>query len=112
VARTALTPIKPTSAGTALTYSAVSAAAAPDGNYFEFDGSALLLVNNASGGSIDLTVDVPVSVDGVAVADRVIACPAGAVTIFKPNAAHRQANGQVHVNFSSATSVTAAILNV
>ncbi|GLW91787.1 hypothetical protein [Actinokineospora globicatena] len=112
MARTAITPQTPTSTGATLTYGAVSAAAAPDGNYFDFDGSALVLINNASGSSITLTIDVPISIDGVAVADRAVTCPTGQVTLWKPNEVHRQPNGQVHLNWSSATSVTVAVLNV
>jgi hypothetical protein len=112
MARTAIAKQTPARAGTAVNYGAVSAAAAPDGMYFDSDGSELVLVKNGDVGSHTMTVDVPVIVDGVTVADRVVTVAAGATVAWQPRPEHRQTSGQVHLNFDSATSVTVAVINL
>jgi hypothetical protein len=98
--------------GLTVVFGAVSAAAAPDGNYIVTDGSEVILIDNASVSPVTMTVDVPVAVDGVTVADRVVTVLAGATVAWRPKAVHRQSDGTVHLNFSSAASVTAAVLDV
>jgi hypothetical protein len=50
-------------------------------------------------------------VDGITAIDRTVSVPGGAIVAWRPKPVHRQANGRVHLNFSSATSVTAAVLD-
>lgn len=97
--------------GSALTFGAVSAAAAPDGNYFLSNGSEVVLIKNAGAAPHTMTVDVPVIVDGVTVADRVVTVAAGATVQWRPKDVHRQpGTGQVHINFDNAVDVTVAII--
>lgn len=97
--------------GSNIVFGAVSAAAAPDGNYFAFDGVDRVLVKNAGVVPRTMTVDVPQVVDGTAVADRIVTVPAGQTWQWNPTTAHRQSNGQVWLNFSDATDLTVAVLS-
>lgn len=87
-------------------------AANADGHAIENDGSMVLYVKNGSGVSINVTAVTPGTVDGNAVADRVVAVPAGEDRIigrFLP-AVYNQTNGKVNVDFSAVTTVTVAAL--
>ena len=112
MARTAIVKQDAGSVGAELTFAAVDATAAPNGMYFDTDGSDIVVIKNADASSHTMTIDIPISVDGTAVADRVVTIPAGKTYVFKPNQVHRQSNGQVHLNFDSATSMTVGVLNV
>jgi len=96
--------------GANVVFGAVTAAAAPDGHYFDTDGLDVVLIKNSGAAPNTMTVDVPVIVDGVAVADRVVTVPAGQTWQWRPRPEHRQTNGHVNVNFSHATEVTVAVL--
>jgi hypothetical protein len=110
VARIEIDKQTPDADGLTVEFGAVSAASAPDGNYFLTGGAETVLIQNESESPITMTVDVAVAVDGVAVADRVVTVPANAIVAWRPKAVHRQASGQVHLNFSTATDVGIAIL--
>lgn len=97
--------------GSNVTFGPVSAAAAPDGNYFDTDGSEIVLVKNAGASAHAMTVDVAVIVDGTPVPDRTVPIPAGQTVQWRPTAAHRQTNGQVWLNFDNAADVTVAVLD-
>jgi archaellum component FlaG (FlaF/FlaG flagellin family) len=112
MARTKIDKQTAGSVGAELTFAAVDATAAPNGNYFDTDGTDVVLIKNADSAPHTMTVDVPVIVDGVTVADRVVTIPAGKTHVFKPKDVHRQSGGQVHLNFDSATLMTVAVLNV
>ena len=111
MARTELVKQVPDADGLTVTFGAVSAAAAPDGNYFTTDGTETVLIRNDSGAPITMTVDVPVAIDGVTVADRVITVPATSIVAWRPKDVHRQTTGQVHLNWSTATDVDVAVLD-
>lgn len=113
MARTVINKLTPDADGVTVAYSPVTAAAAPDGHYVDTDGSIVILVKNANVSTVrNMTVDVPVTVDNVAVADRVIPVPASSVVAWRPKDVHRQPNGQVHLNFDNATDLTVCILDV
>jgi hypothetical protein len=112
VARTEIVKQTVDADGVTITLGAVDATAAPDGNYVLTDGSELVLIQNDGASPITMTVDVPVEVDGVPVADRVVTVAAGALVAWKPKTVHRQSSGQVHLNWSTATEVTAAVIDV
>ncbi len=75
MARTALTEQAITSSGLEATYSAAHV----DGNKFNNTSRTLFHVKNASGGSVTLTFQTPGTVDGLAIAERTVAVPAGGV---------------------------------
>lgn len=105
--RTAVTPQTVLSSGRVMSYEAANV----DGNsianaYVRRD----LTVKNASAGSINVTLITPGTIDGLAIADRVIAVAAGAETrIRTDNDAYRQSDGSVHIDYSAVASVTVAV---
>jgi archaellum component FlaG (FlaF/FlaG flagellin family) len=112
MARTEIAKQASARSGSNVVFGAVTAAAAPDGHYIDTDGSVAVLIKNTGAGPNTMTVDVPQIVDGVAVADRVVTVPAGQTWRWQPTDVHRQSNGQVHLNFSHATELTVAVLDV
>lgn len=106
MARTALTPTQITRAGVAPTLSAANA----DGHSVSNAHSPFLHVNNGSGGSITVTILIPKTLDGQSIANsgRQVTVPAGQARLIGPfpPGTYEQADGTVHVNFSSVTSVT------
>lgn len=112
MARTEITKLTPDADGVALAFSAVTAAAAPDGHYVVTDGSVTILVKNANVSTVrNMTVDVAVAVDGVASPDRNVPVPASSTVVWRPKDVHRQPDGTVHLNFDHATDLTVAILD-
>lgn len=105
MARTALTPT-----ALAATGATISAAAANvDGHTIPGTGDVFILVANGSGGSINVTVVTPGTQDGLAIADQVVAVPAGATKIigpFPPRSFTDEADNLVDIDFSSVTSIT------
>lgn len=69
-----------------------------------------LYVNNASGGSINVTLTTPEVVEGtLAVADRVVAVAAGTIRLIPVPARYNDpSTGLASIAYSSATSVTVA----
>lgn len=91
------------------------AAANTDGSQFlvRSGGRTFLLVDNASGGSINVTLEVQttsINVPGagaITVADIVVAVPSGAAKLIGPIApAYVDASGYAHITYSAVTSVT------
>lgn len=81
-------------------------------------GGTFLYVDNASAGSIDVTVQSPVTVSGLDVEDLVVAVAAGAVKLigpFPPSVFGRPSGdvdaGRAYVNYSSQASVTRAVVS-
>jgi hypothetical protein len=111
---TALTPIALV-AKAAVSVATLTAVDGTDGNKFYANANTLLRVKNASGSEITVTIDVTRLVEGQAVADDTftVAATSGDVIysgfsdIFRQNDA-----GEVHVTFSSGTSVTAQVLQL
>lgn len=93
------------------------AAANVDGHYFEGSGTVYLEVKNAAGAPIDVTVQTPAVVAGLAVADLVVTIPATTgqkkIGPFNTRAFNRPAGGSdaglVYVDFSAVTSVTVGL---
>ena len=67
---------------------------------------------NGSGGSVTLTVVTPGTVDGLAIADRTVAVPAGEHRYVRvPRVPYRDpADGRVHLQWSAAASVTFEVI--
>lgn len=112
MARTEITKQVTTRAGAALALAAVDAAASPNGMFYkQATGAERIVIKNADSNPHTLTVDIPVTVDGQAVTDRTVAVAAGATVIAGPfGPEYRQPNGNVHLNFDSATSMTVGVL--
>ena len=100
VARTGLTP----------SFSAANV----DGHNVANDGKVVLEVKNGSGAPINVTFQTPGSVDGNAIADLVVAVPAGGDKICGPfpPGIYNQADGTMYVDFSAVTTVTVAALRM
>lgn len=115
MARTALTRQSLTRAGVQLTMSAVDATAAPNGNSYPSDGSEMLVIKNTDTVAHTCTVAVAAAArpDGLAVTGRTVSVPAGATVHAGPfDATYRQADGNVHLNWDSATGMTVAVVNI
>lgn len=113
MARTALTVNAVVETGTTL--SATSANA--DGHSLVNTARAnqlFLYVNNGGGSSINVTIQTPGTVRGLAIADQVVAVGAGAIKLIGPfdPSFYNQAAGTVYVDFSSVTSVTVAAFKI
>lgn len=112
MARTAITPQAAAATGPAITFEPANAT----GNSFRTARGRALHVKNGSGGSINVTLPTPATANGLAVADRVVAVAAGAHSVIGLGAAsgagiYAQVDGSVHVDYSSATSVTVAVID-
>lgn len=112
MARTALTVTNFVEAG--ITHAAV--AAHVDGNMWDNTGTEVLMVINGSGGSINVTIQTQQTVNGLAIADRVVAVGAGVTKFigsFQPlnlwNVSGGADNGKIYVDYSAVTSVTVAV---
>jgi uncharacterized protein YaiL (DUF2058 family) len=85
-----------------------------NGEQFTYAGGKnKLVVNNASGGSINVTVRATTGstlVDGTSIADKVVAVAAGAVRVITEASTELQADGNVYVDYSASASVTAYII--
>lgn len=108
MARTDLTPQQIGRTGLAPSY--VSADGANQ-NAFLNDGRTFLHVKNGGGSSITVTIDTPITVDGVlAVGNLAVGVTNGQERIigpFPPNI-YNQTDGKVYVDWSAVTSVTVA----
>lgn len=91
------------------TYNAVASS-----DEFANNGRTVLLVNNGSGASINVTVVTPITVDGLALSDRIVAVPAGEERVIGPfpRNTYNDSDGNVTVEFSSTTTVTCACLSI
>jgi zona occludens toxin (predicted ATPase) len=74
---------------------------------------SIVRVINASGGSINATMVTPQTVDGdLAVADRIVAVPAGAARYIRATATYRNpADGLVNITWSASASVTFEVIS-
>lgn len=92
---------------------ALVAVVAENGSQFQNDGRMALLVKNDDAASMDVTIVNPTTVDGLAVADLVVAVPAGEQRLigpFPPNLYNT--DGFVQVDYSSDTDLTVAVLRM
>lgn len=115
MARTALASQTADSDGLTVAFTAANV----DGHSIPGGGQTILLVDNASAGAINVTVQTPATQDGLDVAEQVVAVPAGEMaaigglssrTFDRPTGAADA--GQVWVDFSAVASVTVAALEV
>ncbi len=89
-----------------------------DGDAVELGGRLFLLVNNGSASPITVTIETPGTVDGLAVADQSVTVPAAAKRFIPLSAtSYRQPAGTTfagyaHVNYSSVTTVTRAVVRL
>lgn len=104
LARTVITPTAITSNGVTQTLTAVNA----DGNNFNNNGASLVVIANGYTATITATFQTPRTIDGLAVADKEIAVPAGTTFMAGPFGSNtfNQADGTVYVDFTETTSVT------
>ena len=111
MARTALTPVVSTRAGVALTFGAANA----DGHSLaNAENEALLIVTNGSASPITVTIPIPKTVDGKAIASLEVAVAAGATKVIGPfpKGLYNQTGDVVHINFSDVTTVTVAAIEL
>lgn len=111
MARTALTVQQIVRTGLNATF---AAADGTNQNQFANDGRTYLHVKNGGGSSINVTIDTPGSVDGLAVSNLVVAVPNGGERIIGPfpTNIYNQTDGNVYVDWSAVTSVTAAAIRM
>lgn len=112
MARTLITPQPVGSAGANATYEPANAA----GNSYRLASGQVLHVKNGGASACNVTIETPLTVDGLAVADRVVTVAAGAAEFIAlgtdPNGVYRQSGGVVYVDYDQVTSVTVAVLTI
>lgn len=85
-----------------------------NGESFPFAGGLnKLIVNNASGSPITVTVRAATGstlADGTAVADKAVSVAAGAIRSINEYITEQQADGNVYVDYSASASVTAYLI--
>jgi len=111
MARTALTVQQITRAGLSPTYTAVDQ---PNGNSFPNDGREQIHIKNGGGGSLTVTIKRNYNVDSAAVPDLSITVPAGQERKSGPFPTDwfNQLDGNVYVDWSVGTTVTASVERV
>jgi hypothetical protein len=74
-------------------------------------GGEFFYVNNGSGSSINVTFDIQATVDGQAVADRVVAVGAGIAKVIGPfpTGQYNDGSGLAKATCSAVTTVTVAV---
>jgi hypothetical protein len=97
--------------GTALTFTAVDNT---NGESFGYGGGRnRLLVKNGSGSSMTVTMHSNSVIDGITLADRpAITVAAGAIVAIGEAVTELQADGNVYVDYSSGTTITACLIQV
>lgn len=107
--RLTLNPVSPSITGTTVAF--VAADAAGD----SVPANCAVLVNNASGSSITVTLVTGATADDYAIADPTVAVPAGTIVAIGPfSQLFPQTSGadagRVYLNYSAVTSVTRAAI--
>lgn len=110
MARSVLAAQPVVTAGLAPVYGAADIAGSSFGN----NGRRALHVKNASASPINVTITNQLTVDGLAVPNRVVAVPAGADRFIGPFGANYNAadSSGVWVDYSAVATVTVALLEV
>jgi hypothetical protein len=110
--RTTVVPQALSRAGITPTY---NAATDTDGDGFSNDGRTFIQVLNTNGATRTLTIAIPVTVDGCAVAGKALTIPATTgnkyIGPFPPDI-YNQSNGQVYLNWSAVADVTFAVVRM
>jgi len=85
-----------------------------EGHYFANNGATFLLVTNGSGAPINVTAISALTVEGLAVADSIVAVAAGVTKLIGPfnPTIFNDENGNATVTFSAVTSVTCSIISL
>lgn len=114
MARSVLSVQQPTRDGLNATYTTPAAAGANEGVAFPNTGRETMHVKNASAGAVTLTIPTPLTIDGLAVADRTVSVPAGGDRFIGPfpGEYYNQSDGHVYVEFSAVASVSVAAIKV
>lgn len=83
-------------------------AAEIDGNAFPNTGNQLFYVNNGGGGSVILTIQTPLTIEGLAVAEVTKTLLTTEEWVFGTFPTHifNQSNGEVWIDYDGVTSVT------
>jgi hypothetical protein len=110
VARTLITPQSVLAAGLAPTYEPANAA----GNSYRLVAGQVLHVKNADAAAHTVTINTPITVEGLTVTNRTVTVAAGAAQFIGlgSSTAHRQADGTARVDYDAVTNVTVAVLTV
>lgn len=84
------------------------AAANTDGYAFVNNGKRFMLAENSNAATRDITVQTPVTVDGLAVSERVITIPVttGRAQIGPFGPEYTQVDGKVYIDFSAVAGLT------
>jgi len=112
MARTTITPQSISRTGLTHTF---AAADQPNGMQFlNVDTRAFLYVKNGGGGTINVTIPTPITVDDLAVSDLTVQLTTGVNKMFGPfpKEYYNQTDGMVYVNFDVGTSVTIAVIRL
>jgi hypothetical protein len=85
-------------------------------------GRCFLMVDNASGSSVTVTVVTPETVDGLAITDRAVAVAAGGIELIPLTSTHYRQSaasadvpsdaGRAYVNYSAVASVTRGVISL
>lgn len=113
MARTALTPVQMVDEGAVAAFTAANV----DGHSIPGGGDVRLLVTNAAGAPINVTIQTPATEDGLAVAEQIVSVTNGttkAIGPFRSTTYDRASGGTdpglVYVDFSAVTSITVLAL--
>lgn len=110
--RTSKTPQDATVPGVDITFSAPD----PLGDVVDVGRGLVLIVRNASAGTITVTLQTPGDVEGLAIAENAFTCQAGDISMFKMDAStYGRAvgvadEGRAYVDYSAVASVTSALI--
>lgn len=105
MARTALTIKVPTSSGVIIIGGSADVAGdVANGNSFQNDGSVIMTLRNTGGSTRTLTIQTPLSIDGIVVPPVVLSVPTAATKICAPLPVRlfNQSDGSVWINASHA----------
>ena len=85
-----------------------------EGHYFPNNGTTFLLVTNGSASPIDVTAISQITVEGLAVADLVVAVAAGVAKLIGPfnPQVYNDVDGNMTVTFSAVTTITCSIISL
>jgi len=82
------------------------------GNYFANNGQQLLIIESTGAGTATVTIATPLTIDGEAVADKVVAIGAGERHLlgFFPPAWYNDAESYVQLSYSAVVDIKVAVI--
>ncbi|MFF3353379.1 hypothetical protein ACFYWN_12140 [Streptomyces sp. NPDC002917] len=98
------------SAGTPLAAITMTAADGTNGNQWKFTGRRKLIVRNAAASPITVTIRSNSRVNGLTVPDRTVSVAASGMAYIPEGPEALQTDGFVYVDWSSAVTVTAGLI--